>query len=64
MVVYYRMNYEGFMVLHDFLKPGIQEYITKKITVELTFYHHQSTNCTLFTSPTVKYQQKFASRLL
>ena len=22
------MNYEGFMVLHDILKPGIQEYIT------------------------------------
>ena len=24
----YRMNYEGFMVLHDKLKQGIQEYIT------------------------------------
>ena len=24
----YRMNYEGFMVLHDILKQGIQEYIT------------------------------------
>ena len=24
----YCMNYEGFMVLHDILKQGIQEYIT------------------------------------
>ena len=24
----YRMDYEGFMVLHDILKQGIQEYIT------------------------------------
>ena len=25
------MNYEGFMVLHDILKQGIQEYITNNI---------------------------------
>ena len=59
----YRMNYEGFMVLHDKLKQGIQEYITNNNN-RTTTHHHHSTNCIVFTSPTVKYQPKFALRLL
>ena len=57
----YRMDYETFKVLHDLLKPGIDEYISNN---KIELIAHQQEICLCFTDKMAKLNLTFVWELL